>query len=130
MLPIIDRTTTTTKLVTAVGKKKSKSVYHYLRHDKGFPPSCCSITKMCLFPNQWTAAQKPSLPFTVSRVCSNPCPLSQLCRPTISSSVAPFSSCSQSFPASRSFPMSWHQVIKVWELHHQSFQRIFRIDFL
>ena len=39
-------------------------------------------------------------------ICSNPCPLSQRCRPTISSSVAPFSSCPQSFPASGSFPMS------------------------
>ena len=34
------------------------------------------------------------------------CPLSQGCIPTISSSVVPFSSCLQSFPASRSFPMS------------------------
>ena len=40
------------------------------------------------------------------RVCSNSCPLSQWCRPTISSSVIPFSSCPQSFPASGSFPMS------------------------
>ena len=39
-------------------------------------------------------------------VCSNSCPLSQWCHPTISSSVAPFSSCLQSFPASESFPMS------------------------
>ena len=37
---------------------------------------------------------------------SNSCPLSQWCHPTISSSVVPFSSCLQSFPASRSFPMS------------------------
>ena len=37
---------------------------------------------------------------------SNSCPLSQWCHPTISSSVIPFSSCLQSFPASRSFPMS------------------------
>ena len=38
------------------------------------------------------------------RVCSNSCPLSQWCHPTISSSVALFSSCLQSFPASsRSF---------------------------
>ena len=36
----------------------------------------------------------------------NPCPLSQWCHPTISSSVVPFSSCPQSFPASGSFPMS------------------------
>ena len=39
-------------------------------------------------------------------VCSNSCPLSQWCHPTISSSVAPFSSCLQSFPASGSFPVS------------------------
>ena len=36
----------------------------------------------------------------------NPCPSSQWCHPTISSSVIPFSSCPQSFPASGSFPMS------------------------
>ena len=39
-------------------------------------------------------------------VCSNSCALSQWCHPTISSSVAPFSSCPQSFPVSGSFPMS------------------------
>ena len=33
-------------------------------------------------------------------VCSNSCPYSQGCHPTISSSITPFSSCSQSFPAS------------------------------
>ena len=38
--------------------------------------------------------------------CSNSCPWSQWCHPTISSSVSPFSCCPQSFPASRSFPMS------------------------
>ena len=40
-------------------------------------------------------------------VCSNSCALSQWCHPTISSSVTPFCSCRQSFPASGSFPMSW-----------------------
>ena len=40
------------------------------------------------------------------RVCSDSCPLSWWCHPTISSSVTPFSSCVQSFPASESFPMS------------------------
>ena len=38
--------------------------------------------------------------------CSNSCPLRWWCHPTISSSVVPFSSCPQSFPASGSFPMS------------------------
>ena len=40
-------------------------------------------------------------------VCSNSCPLSQLCHPTILSSVSPFSSCLQYFVASGTFPMSW-----------------------
>ena len=40
------------------------------------------------------------------RVYSNPCPLSQWCHPSISSSVIPFSSCLQSFPASGSFQIS------------------------
>ena len=40
------------------------------------------------------------------RACSNSCLLSWWCHPTISSSVLPFSSCLQSFPASRSFLMS------------------------
>ena len=40
------------------------------------------------------------------RVCSSSCPSSQWCHPTISTSVIPFSSCLQSFPASGSFPRS------------------------
>ena len=39
-------------------------------------------------------------------VCSNSCPLGQWCHPTISSSVASFSFCHWSFPASGSFPVS------------------------
>ena len=41
------------------------------------------------------------------RACSTPCPLSQWCHPTVSSSVISFSSSLQSFPALRSFPMNW-----------------------
>ena len=40
-------------------------------------------------------------------VCSDSCLLSPWCHPTISSSLAPFSSCLQSFPASGSFPTCW-----------------------
>ena len=39
--------------------------------------------------------------------CSSSCPSSWQCHPTISSSVAAFFSCLQSFPASGSFPTSW-----------------------
>ena len=51
-------------------------------------------------------ACQDSLSITNSRVHPNSCPLSQWCHPTISSSVIPFSSCPQSFPASGSFQMS------------------------
>ena len=45
-------------------------------------------------------------PSPTPRACSNSCPLSQWCYPTISSSVVPFSSCLQSFPASGAFLVS------------------------
>ena len=45
-------------------------------------------------------------PSPTPEACSNSCPLSWRCHPPISSSVVPFSSCLQSFPASGSFPMS------------------------
>ena len=46
-------------------------------------------------------------PLLSPAVCSNSCPLSWWCHPSISSSVIPLSSCLQSFPGSGSFPMSW-----------------------
>ena len=49
---------------------------------------------------------RPTCPSPTPRVYSNSCPLSQWCHPTISSSVIPFSSCLQPFPASGSFQMS------------------------
>ena len=49
---------------------------------------------------------RPPCPSPAPGVCSNSCPSSQWCYPTISSSVVPFSSCLQSFPASGSFQMS------------------------
>ena len=48
----------------------------------------------------------PPCPSPTPRACSNACPLSWWCHPTISSSVIPFSCHLQSFPASGSFPMS------------------------
>ena len=56
---------------------------------------CCGL--------QYARLPCPSLSH---RVCSNSCPLSGWCHPTISSSVTPFSCCPQSFPASETFPMS------------------------
>ena len=49
---------------------------------------------------------RPPCPSPTPRVHPNSCPSSQWCHSAISSSVVPFSSCPQSLPASRSFPMS------------------------
>ena len=49
---------------------------------------------------------RPPCPSPTPGVHPNSCPLSQWCHPAISSSVVPFSSCPQSFPASGSFQMS------------------------
>ena len=59
-----------------------------------------------LFVTPWTTAHQASCLSPTPGVYSNSCPLSWWCHPTISSSVIPFSSRLQSFPASRSFPMS------------------------
>ena len=48
------------------------------------------LSRIWLFATSWTAALQASLSFTISRSCSNSCPLSQWCHPTISSSVTPF----------------------------------------
>ena len=50
---------------------------------------------------------RPPCPSPSPGVCSNSCSLNQWCHPTISSSVAPFPSTLQSFPASGYFPVSW-----------------------
>ena len=49
---------------------------------------------------------RPPCSSPTPRAYSNSCPLSQWCHPTISSSVVPFSSCLQYFPASGSSPVS------------------------
>jgi len=110
-----------------------------------FPPSfCCWVTKWCLtlcdsmdYGTPWTGLWHVRLPCPPLSpgACSNSCPLTWWCHPTISSSVARFSSCSQSFPASGSFPKSQIftsgglEVLEL-QLQHQSFQWKFRFDFL
>ena len=63
-----------------------------------------SLICLPLFATLWKTVHQ--IPALSSGVCSNSCPLSQWCYPTISSSAATFS-CLQSFPASGSFPVSW-----------------------
>ena len=65
----------------------------------------CSVVSDSLLPHGLQHARL-SYPSPTPRACSNSCPLSHWCHPTISSSVVPFSSCLQSFPASGSFQMS------------------------
>ena len=65
----------------------------------------CSIVSDFLRPRELQHARLP-YPSLSPEVCSNSHPLSQWCHPTISSSVIPFSSRLQSFPASGYFQMS------------------------
>ena len=93
------------------------------------------LSHIWLFATPWTAAHQASLYITNSWRLLKLCPLSWWCHPTISSSVVPFTSCLQSFPASGSFQMSQFFASggqKYWEfqLQHQSFPWIFRTDFL
>ena len=64
-----------------------------------------SVMSDSLWPHGLQHASPPC-PSTTPWVHSNSCPLSQWCHPTISSSIVPFSSRLQSFPASGSFQMS------------------------
>ena len=91
-----------------------------------------SLSLVQLFVTPDMAAHQAPVSSTISRNYSYSCQLSQLCYITILSRAAHFSFCFQSFPTSGSFHWvsSLHQVAKVLELQHQSFQWISRIDFL
>ena len=58
-----------------------------------------SLSRIPLLPHHEPQHARPPCPSPTPRVHPNPCPWSQWCHPTISSSVFPFSSCPQSFPA-------------------------------
>ena len=65
----------------------------------------CSVVSDSLQPDELQHTWPPC-PWPSPLTCSNSCPSSWWCHPTISSSVVPFSSCPQSLPASGSFQMS------------------------
>ena len=90
-----------------------------------------SVVSDSLRPHELQHA-RPPCPSPTPGIHPNPCPLSWWCHPVISSSVIPFSSCPQSFPASGSFPMSqlFASGGQSIGLQHQSFPWIFRVDFL
>ena len=64
-----------------------------------------SVVSDSLWPHELQHT-RPPCPSPTPGVHSDSCPSSLWCHLAISSSVVPFSSCLQSFPASRSFPMS------------------------
>ena len=83
------------------------SVLHALRCTS--PPDCCwsgccSVGRLCPNLCDLMDCSMPGLPVLhyLQEFCSNLCPLNWWCHPTTSSSVTPFSSCPQSFPASGS----------------------------
>ena len=102
--------------VTIMGRDERKhnklSHWHWFsgreKEEKNLPMiCCCSVTQLCptVQPYGLQHARLPC-PSLSPKVCSNSCPMNWRCHPTISSSVLPFSSCFQSFPASVFFPVS------------------------
>ena len=93
----------------------------------------CSLVSDFLWPSGLQHTRLCSL-LPSPGACSNSCPLSRWCHPTISSSVVVFSSCLKSFPPSGSFLMSQPFASSGQRIgasgQHQPFQWIFRIDFL
>ena len=89
--------------VSCIGRQ---ILYHWATREAPFPVQFSrSVVSDSLRPHGLQHARLPC-PSPTPRTCSNSCPLSQWCHPTISSSVVPFSSCLQSFPASESFSVS------------------------
>ena len=93
-----------------------------------------SLSRVQLFATSWAAACQASLSFTIFWSLLKLCPSSHWCHPTISSSVDP---CAPAFNLSQDQGLfQWvgcsHQVAKIPELQlqHQSFQWVFRVDFL
>ena len=86
----------------------SQRVGHDWATSHSFIHQFSSVVQLCptlCNPNGLQHARLSCLPPT-PRSCSNSCPSSWWCHPTISSTVTRFSSCPQSFPASESFPVS------------------------
>ena len=73
---------------------------------KSFFSSVQSLSRVRLFVTPWIAARQASLSITISWSSLKLMSIELWCHPAISSPVDPFSSCSQSLPASESFPMS------------------------
>ena len=79
--------------------------FYFVRKVKSSVQCSHSVMSDSLWPHE-SQHTRPPCPSPTARVHPNPCPLSWWCHPAISSSVVPFSSCPQSFPASGSFQMN------------------------
>ena len=80
--------------------------------------SCCGglvMSPIQLFATPWTTACQAPCDSPSPRICSDLCPLSQWCHPTISSFATPFFFCLHSFPTSGSFPVG--QLCIRWPEH-------------
>ena len=89
----------------------------------------CSVMSDSLQPHGLQHARLPC-PSPTPGACSNSCPSSRWCHPTISSSGIPFSSRLRSFLASGSFQMSQFSKVLEFQLQHQSFKWTLRTDLL
>ena len=92
-------------IILQVQKACQAELADHATHFSSLVQFSCSVVSNSLLPHGLQLTRLPC-PSPAPRACSNSCPLSLWCHPTISSSVIPFSSCLQSFPASGSFPVS------------------------
>ena len=107
-------------------------------HRANSSPSVQSLSHDWLFVTPWTAAHQASLSITNSRSLLKLMSSSRWCHPTISSSIVPFSSCLQSFPASGSsesalyirWPKCWSFSFSISPSNKYSGLISFNIDWL
>ena len=95
--------------VYGISQSQTRLKWHSSSKHKALRPkfsSVESLSRVQFFVTPWTAAHQASLSSPTPRAYLNSCSSRQWCHLTISSSVIPFSSCLQSFPAFGSFPMS------------------------
>ena len=94
-------------LVKFVTLKSSSIVISYHQYICIYVQFSCSVVSNSATPGSHGLQHaRPTCPSPTPRAYPNSCPLSRWCHPTISSSVVPFSSHLQSFPASGSFLVS------------------------
>ena len=109
-------------------KSHNKTSPFKVKNSMAFNTSCfcCSVTNSCpILCKSMDCSMPVSSVLHYHTVCSNSCPLSQWCHPTISFPVTSFSFCLQSFPAAESFLKSWlfassGQVLEL-QFQHQPF---------